>query len=569
MSTTIGGVRIADMPDLGAVNDSSSVVGERAGSGRFSAVALKTYVNASLDVANVRNYGAVGNGSTDDTAAIQAAIATGKPVYIPAGNYRITSQINCNTHGQAIRGAGRQATFIRVTGPGAGFSAGIFNVTAPPGTDAGAYFSDFTVALAQPDTNVRASLNVYPPVFFLNAAPRCQFENVRMVGGSDGIYMVMAGGFRATGCDFGCYARNIYIDGSLDVTSFTDCEVWPFSDVGIMTANQRQIFYDAYCFGIFSLRNDYLSWTGGLFLCGRAAWFGTGTRVDAPGPTYGQFSGCGFDTFGGLEVTAGNILTDNCTFSVGGDATQAKNAVRHTGGVVTVRGAKFFVGSTGIANNALIYADVPSGDATLIVENCHFELGANDDRAVYVTPGSGRNLSVIVRGNKLDRYSSGAFTTAMVDLNGGSGVVSDNVAAPFLTATGVLIMIAIGAGAGPFNVSGNAPNGWQVFVTGSTLTAAGVITIPAVFGDGAPILDISGATPISGMTYAVVGVTLPVSGYMITLNFAGAGTITSGTSGTAGQFLLNGRTNFTTAANSSLTVRLSHLGNWVEVGRCA
>jgi NhaP-type Na+/H+ or K+/H+ antiporter len=108
-----------------------------------------------------------------------------------------------------------------------------------------------------------------------------------------------------------------------------------------------------------------------------------------------------------------------------------------------------------------------------------------------------------------------------------------------------------------------------VFVTGSTLTAAAVITIPAVFGDGAPILDISGATPISGMTYAVVGVTLPVSGYMITLNFAGAGTITSGTSGTAGQFLLNGRTNFTTAANSSLTVRLSHLGNWVEVGRCA
>lgn len=43
-----GGVRIADMPDLGAVNDSSSVVGEKAGSGRFAASALLTYISSGL-----------------------------------------------------------------------------------------------------------------------------------------------------------------------------------------------------------------------------------------------------------------------------------------------------------------------------------------------------------------------------------------------------------------------------------------------------------------------------------------------------------------------------------------
>jgi hypothetical protein len=37
-------IRIADMPDLGAVTDASSVVGERAGSGRFSAPALRSYL---------------------------------------------------------------------------------------------------------------------------------------------------------------------------------------------------------------------------------------------------------------------------------------------------------------------------------------------------------------------------------------------------------------------------------------------------------------------------------------------------------------------------------------------
>jgi hypothetical protein len=43
MSTTVGGVRIVDMPDLGAFNSSSSLVGERAGSGRFSASGLAGY----------------------------------------------------------------------------------------------------------------------------------------------------------------------------------------------------------------------------------------------------------------------------------------------------------------------------------------------------------------------------------------------------------------------------------------------------------------------------------------------------------------------------------------------
>jgi hypothetical protein len=46
-STTVpatGGVRIGDMPDLGTVTDSASFVGELAGSGRFSALALRSYV---------------------------------------------------------------------------------------------------------------------------------------------------------------------------------------------------------------------------------------------------------------------------------------------------------------------------------------------------------------------------------------------------------------------------------------------------------------------------------------------------------------------------------------------
>lgn len=55
-----------------------------------------TYSMIAGEIANILDYGAV-SGSGDATSAIHAAIASGKNVYIPAGNYSITSlSINSN-----------------------------------------------------------------------------------------------------------------------------------------------------------------------------------------------------------------------------------------------------------------------------------------------------------------------------------------------------------------------------------------------------------------------------------------------------------------------------------------
>ncbi|MCC8361871.1 right-handed parallel beta-helix repeat-containing protein [Lysobacter sp. A6] len=55
---------------------------------------------------NVKNYGALGNGSHDDTAAIQAAInslpSTGGTVYIPAGTYMIDVSKSINTRSKML-----------------------------------------------------------------------------------------------------------------------------------------------------------------------------------------------------------------------------------------------------------------------------------------------------------------------------------------------------------------------------------------------------------------------------------------------------------------------------------
>ena len=55
---------------------------------------LKQDVSKVLDYANVKNYGATGDGSTDDTEAIKTAIASGKDLYFPDGEYLITGTID-------------------------------------------------------------------------------------------------------------------------------------------------------------------------------------------------------------------------------------------------------------------------------------------------------------------------------------------------------------------------------------------------------------------------------------------------------------------------------------------
>lgn len=56
------------------------------------------------DYLSVKDFGAVGDGNTNDTAAIQAALATGKDLYFPPGNYIISDTLKFGI--QTIRGAG-------------------------------------------------------------------------------------------------------------------------------------------------------------------------------------------------------------------------------------------------------------------------------------------------------------------------------------------------------------------------------------------------------------------------------------------------------------------------------
>lgn len=86
-------------------------------SGDFDALELVvgTKVDKSL-IKNVKDFGATGNGTTDDTAAIQAALdaaAPGGHVYIPKGTYKTTATLNV---GADVRVEGASSSFDAATG---------------------------------------------------------------------------------------------------------------------------------------------------------------------------------------------------------------------------------------------------------------------------------------------------------------------------------------------------------------------------------------------------------------------------------------------------------------------
>ena len=54
---------------------------------------LQQDVKKIINYANVKNYGAKGDGTTDDTNAVQSALASGMDLYFPNGTYKITKNI--------------------------------------------------------------------------------------------------------------------------------------------------------------------------------------------------------------------------------------------------------------------------------------------------------------------------------------------------------------------------------------------------------------------------------------------------------------------------------------------
>jgi hypothetical protein len=83
-----------------------------------------------IDQYNVKYYGAVGDGLTDDTAAFQAALATGfKQITVPTGEYLLSDSLTLSTNQQLI-GESDRSSVLSFSNSDVNFTA----LTAPTGS---------------------------------------------------------------------------------------------------------------------------------------------------------------------------------------------------------------------------------------------------------------------------------------------------------------------------------------------------------------------------------------------------------------------------------------------------
>jgi hypothetical protein len=78
----------------------------------------QTQRNSTQAFASIRDYGARGNGKTDDTLAIQKALDTGDLIVLPKGIYRTTKTLIIRSNNTVLMGHGPYATILAYEGTG-------------------------------------------------------------------------------------------------------------------------------------------------------------------------------------------------------------------------------------------------------------------------------------------------------------------------------------------------------------------------------------------------------------------------------------------------------------------
>jgi parallel beta-helix repeat protein len=135
---------------------------------------------------SVKDLGAIGDGVANDTAAIASAIATGQPVYIPAGNYKVLSTISLPS-GCQLFGDGEVS---RVFCPTA--DTNVFSSTAGTAVDIRDLWIDNTSSSASTDSLGWAVL--------VNAGSRVSIRNCRLSGYKGGVKLENSSDCRVSGC---------------------------------------------------------------------------------------------------------------------------------------------------------------------------------------------------------------------------------------------------------------------------------------------------------------------------------------------------------------------------------
>ena len=199
--------------------------------GATPAGAINRPINDKLaETTSVKDFGATGDGTTDDTAALQAAFDANVPLYFPLGTYKITTGLTFNPYLTYVGenysiGQGSSPVTIKAATVGItmlspktqyGYQTQFINIFLDGDSKAAIGFQWLCTAGGdQADltmTNVSA-FNCTTKGFDLQLISYSQFTNVHTRNCPIGFYMKSCGSSQLSNCEFSCLTTaGLYLD---------------------------------------------------------------------------------------------------------------------------------------------------------------------------------------------------------------------------------------------------------------------------------------------------------------------------------------------------------------------
>lgn len=398
-----------------------------------------------MTVVNALSYGALGDGTTDDTTALRAAIATGHSVALPTGRYKVTGLLTLGG-GQAMFGEGRTKSVIVVEDD---FDMDALGVIRMGTTEPGSTLLDIGIEFEQDSTETtRADIIQYPPAIYAVAAPRFTIDRVRISRAWDGIDATgNSGGAWIGDVEVGALNKGIVTSGALDFFHIGRFHFWPF---GMSSGN---IYESVYSDG--STIAAQFGATDGLDIGSLDSFRGRVVLTDEVGSSldaFGTIASLKLDgKYARLEMAGGNLSIGTL---YGTTNLQDDFVVKVTGGYLTVGPHWSSHGGTG--STAPVF-EVQGG--TVLFSN-GIVRSQQPGHPIYQVSGGEMKLSSI----SFPAVANSTRTAPLIKQTGGVVSVTGVTAAAKGSGSGDLISIASDAA---HVVVGNSLNGW-----GLTLPAA-------------------------------------------------------------------------------------------------
>lgn len=376
----------------------------------------RTYQDKLSDFINVRDFGATGNGTTDDTAAFQAAMTYlsgigGGTLWVRSGIYKISNSITIPANTRIV-GEGMWNTQLTIASTFPLTATGVLIGTA----GIGPIIEDLNISFIQPDSTTLSSYTQWPVAINLAGCTRSTVRNVGLWLAWDGIALTTAGGSLIDNVHMSCFgAYHINIDAAYDSVYIKNTRCYPYN----CTANQMTCYENATTLiGLNCGRCDDLQVTD-FFALGQ----GTGINVyaSANGATNGNLEGVWLDgtslivTNGILNIsnlTLGSQLLTASALQVSGNVSPIVPA--SSGTMVNIVNSFLSIGGTAPTQN-LVYQT----GGILKFSNCYFLTLGYDVGSIY---NSGGDLTVI--GCRFDRNSNTSYVNSTITAAGSGSRVT-------------------------------------------------------------------------------------------------------------------------------------------------